>query len=146
MLTHSGRVRGFPWQVLFTHPDSQLSFGEGVPPSSHRAEESRFLSCGTRSEVPASQRCTALQYHSCPLLSTSAGCKGITSSPFSKAAGQSWLSTSRPGKRHTSFMEQQRKTPAAAAHSLELLTGPWDWRDPAHQNPICSGGTGLVPV
>lgn len=68
LLTHSGRVNGFPWQVLFTHLDSQPSFRKGAAPSSHRAGESCSPSSGTRVEVPA-------------LLSTSAGCEGITGVP-----------------------------------------------------------------
>lgn len=60
LLTHLGQVKGFSWQVLFTHPDSQLSFREAIALSSHRAEESHFLSSGTCSKVPISQCCTAL--------------------------------------------------------------------------------------
>lgn len=143
LLTHSRQIKGFPWQALFTHPDSQLSFREEL--SSHRAEGSSSLSCGAHSEVSASQHCRTLLHTAAPCSAPLLGAKGSPAPHFWRLlvrAGWSAsdltsiipVSWSCCGK----LQKQQRKTPeAATAHSLELFTGAWDGRNTAHQNYIC---------
>lgn len=111
LLTHSGQVKGFPWQVLLTHLSSELSFRKGFVLSSHRAGLNCFPSSGVPAPSPA-------QHYSAPWL----GAKGFP--VLSTATGQSWPGSGESGKHHTSSMEQQGETPEAAACSLKLPSQP----------------------
>lgn len=113
LLTHSGQVKGFPWQVLLTHLSPQLSFRKGVVLSSHRAGLNCFPSSGACSEVPAPPPLHSITQHHCrvqrdlqsyPQLLVRAGqtamnLASITPVPWSSKGkrGNSRNSSSQPG-------------------------------------------------
>lgn len=146
-----GKSKAFPGKCCSHIPILSLHLEEL---SSHRAEGSSSLSCGTHSEVSASQHCTALLHTAVPCSAPLLGARGSPAPHFQRLlvrAGWSVADLTRIipvswscwGK----LQKQLRKTPeAATAHSPELFTGAWDGRNTALQNHFCSDGTGLVPV
>lgn len=108
-LLTQGKSKAFPGkcclhiQLLSFHLEKELS--------SHRAEGSRSLSCGTH-EVSASQHCTMLLHTAVSCSAPLLGAKGSPAPHFWRLSVRAI--SSRPGKHHTSFMELLRKTPEAA--------------------------------
>lgn len=94
LLTHSGQVRGSPWQVLLTHLSSQLSFRKGVVLSSHRAGLNCFPSSGACSEVPVP---SPAQHYSAPLLGAKRSPELSTATSYwSELARQQWTWQASP--------------------------------------------------